>query len=101
MGSLRILHAEPLEALRRRTPTAARAFRIPERQSHLECEVGAQKIRQVSAVGADDKPYLVFAQAQMVEQEIARSIPQHLMQRRPGRCGIERRVEKLLDPCRE
>ena len=34
----------------------------------------------------------------MVEQEIARAIAQHLMQRRPRQRRVERRVEKLLDP---
>ncbi len=37
----------------------------------------------------------------MVEQEIALAIAQHLMQRRPRRRSIERRVEQRLDPGRE
>ena len=36
----------------------------------------------------------------MVEQEIARSIAQHFMQRWPRRFHVERCVEELLDPCR-
>ena len=35
----------------------------------------------------------------MVEQEIARLIAQHFVQRRPRRRRVERRVEQLLDPC--
>ena len=34
----------------------------------------------------------------MVEQEIARSIAQHFMQRRPRQRCVERRVEQLFDP---
>ena len=36
----------------------------------------------------------------MVEQEIARPIAQHLMQRLPRELGVEWRVEELLDPGR-
>ena len=94
----RILNAQPLRALRRLAAAAARAFRVPERQPHLEGEVRAQEIRKVGAVGAKDDLHLVFAETQMVEQEIARAVAQHLVQRRPRRRSVERRVEKLLDP---
>jgi hypothetical protein len=43
-------------------------------------------------------PHLVFAEAEVVEQEIARSIAQHLVQGRPRRRRLERRIEQLLDP---
>ena len=36
----------------------------------------------------------------MIEQQITRPIAQDFMQRRPRRRSVERRVEKLLDPCR-
>ena len=97
---LGILNAEPLEALRRLAAAAARALRVPERQPHLEREIRAQKVRKVGAVRAKDEPHLVFAESQMIEQDIARSIAQHFMQRRPRRRRVERRVEELLDPCR-
>src|SRR5262245_20592197 len=93
---LELLNVPPREALRRLAADAARAFRVPERQPHLECEIRAQKVREVGTVGTNDEPHLVFAQAQMVKQEIARSIAQQHMQRRPRRLCIERRVEKLL-----
>ena len=99
--ALGILNAEPLGAVRRLAAAAARALRITERQPHLEREIRAQEIRKVGAVGAKDDLHLVFAETQMVEQEIARSIAQHFVQRRPRRRRVERIVEKLLDPCRE
>ena len=36
----------------------------------------------------------------MVEQDVARAVAQHLVQRRPRRRRVERRVEQLLDPGR-
>src|SRR4029079_4735097 len=95
-----MLNTEPLIALRRLAAAAARALRISERQTHLECEIRTQKVRKVGAVGTISEPYLVSATTQMIEQKITRPIAQHFMQRRPRRCSVERRVEKLLDPCR-
>src|SRR6202022_5042496 len=43
--------------------------------------------------------HLIFAETEMVEEEIARTVAQHFVQRRPRGCGIKRRIEKLLDPC--
>ena len=71
--------------MRRLAAAAARALRVAERQPHLEREIRAQEIRKVGAVGAKDDLHLVFAETQMVEQDIARSIAQHFMQRRPRR----------------
>ena len=96
---LLVLDVPPRVALRRLAAAAARALRVPERQPHLEREIRAQEVRKVGAVGTDDEPHLVFAETQMVEQEIARLVAQHLMQRRPRRRRVERRVEQLLDPC--
>ena len=79
----RLLHARPSDAIWRLAVATARASRKAERQSHLECEIGAQEIRKVGAVGAIDQLHLVFAEAEIVEQEIARSIAQSHMQRRP------------------
>ena len=76
-------------------------FAVAERQPHLEREIRAQEIRKVGAVGAKDHLHLVFAETQMVEQDIARPVAQHLMQRRPRRRRVQRVVEQLLDPCRE
>ena len=95
---LEILDVPPRVALRRLAGAAARALRVSERQSHLEREIGAQEVRKVGAVGANDQPHLVLAQAEMVEQDIARPVAQHLMQRRPRRRRVERRVKQLLDP---
>ena len=94
----RIQNIRPRHAVRSLTPAAARAFREAVGQSHLEGVVGAQEVREVGAVGTDDHIHLVFAEPQMVEQEIARFIAQHDMQRGPRQRVVERRVEKLLDP---
>ena len=94
-----MLDVPPVVAPRRLAAAAARALRVPERQPHLECEIRAQEVRKVGAVGANDEPHLVFAETQMVEQEIARLVAQHFMQRRPRQRRLERRVEELLDPC--
>ena len=51
-GDLGMLDVEPLIALRRLAAGAARAIRIAERQPHLVCEIGAQKVDEVGAVGA-------------------------------------------------
>ena len=88
----------PLWASRRLAAVAARAFRVAERQPHLEGEIGAQEVRHVGAVGLNDQPFLILAQAQMIEQHIARRIAQHLMHRLPRRRLVERRVEQCLDP---
>ena len=78
-GLLGMLNVEPLVALRRRAAAAARAIRIAERQSHLECEIRAQKVDEVGAVGANGPDHVVFAETQIVEQEIARAVAQHFM----------------------
>ena len=96
---LLILNVPPRGALRRLAAAAARALRVAERQPHLEREIRAQEVRKVGAVGANEEPHLVFAETQVVEQDIARSIAQHLMQRLPRRRRVERRIEELLDPC--
>ena len=95
---LEILDVPPREAPRRLAAAAARALRVAERQPHLEREIGAQEVRKVGAVGANDHLHRVFVETQMVEQEIARPVAQHFMQRRPRRRRVERRVEQLLDP---
>ncbi len=95
------MNVEPLGAVRRLTAAAARALRITKRQPHFEREIRAQEIRKVGAVGAKDDLHRVLAETQMVEQDIARLIAQHIMQRRPRRRGVQRVIEKLLDPCRE
>jgi uncharacterized protein (UPF0261 family) len=59
---------------------AARAFRVAVRQAHLEGEIGAQKVRQVGTVGANDHVDFVFAQTQVIEQHVARAIAQHFVQ---------------------
>jgi len=74
---------QPRVAFRRVAAAAARAIRVAERQPHLEGKICAQKVRKLGAVGAKDESHLVFAEAQIVEQEIARSIAQHLVQSRP------------------
>jgi hypothetical protein len=66
--------------------TAARRPAAPrERQTRTAAPSNAScaQVRQVSAVGAKDESHLVFAESQIVEQEIARSIAQHLVQSRP------------------
>ena len=99
-GGSRILNVPPLGTPWRLAAVAARALRVAERQPHLEREIRAQKVGEVGAVGTNDHPHLVFAQTQIVEQEIARSIAQHLMQRLPRRLRLERCVEERLDPRR-
>src|SRR6185437_2193212 len=74
-----ILDTEPLVAFRRLAAAAARTFRVAERQTHLEGEIGAQEIRKIGAVGAIDEAHLVLAEAQMIEQDIALAITQHFM----------------------
>ena len=97
---LGMLDVEPLVALRRLAAGAARAIRIAERQPHLEGEIGAQEVDEVGAVGAKADRHVVFAETQIVEQEIARSVAQHFMPRLPGQLRVERRVEQLRDPRR-
>jgi hypothetical protein len=48
----------------------------------------------------NDRTLLVLAQAEMIEQDIARWIMQHLIHRLPRQLLVERRVEQLLDPYR-
>ena len=67
-----IWNAEPLRALRRRAAAAARALRVAERQPHLEGEIGAQEVGRSAQSGRMTMPHLVFAEAQMVEQDVAR-----------------------------
>src|SRR5262249_46495735 len=95
---LEILNVPPPVAFRPLAAATARALRVAERQPHLEREIGAQEVGKISAVGANDHAHRVFAQTQVVEQDIAPPVGQQLMQRLPGERGIERRVEELLDP---
>src|SRR2546430_17637670 len=69
----------PLGAPRSLAAAAARALRISEWQPHLEREIRAHEVWEVGAVGAKDHLHRVFAEIQMVEQEIARWVAQHLM----------------------
>ena len=68
---LEILDVKPLLARRRPAATAARAQRIAERQAHLESEVRAQEIRKVRAVRAQHDLHRVFAETEMIEQDVA------------------------------
>ena len=96
-----MLDIEPLETLRRLAAATARAVRIAERQTHLVGEIGAQEIDEVGAVGTQAGACVVFAAAQMVEQEIARLVVQHLVPCLPRQVLIDRRREQLFDPRRE
>src|SRR5262249_41481320 len=96
-----ILNVPPLATPRRLTVASPRAPRITEWQPHFECEIRAQEVRKVGAVRAKDEPHLVFAETEIVEQEITRPIAQHLVQRRPGGRRVERRIEELFYPRRE
>ena len=98
LGGRGIDDAEPLRAGRR---LAARAPRIAERQAHLEGEIGAQIVHHVGAVGLQRHRDFVFAEAERVEQDVARFIAQHVVERRPRRLLVERGVEQLLDPGRK
>ena len=95
---LEILNVPPGVALRSLAGPTARAFCVAERQAHLEREVGAQEVWQVGAVGTNNESHRVFPQTEMVEQDIARAIAQHLMQRFPRERGVEWRVKKFFDP---
>src|SRR5262249_28946841 len=79
---------------------AARALRVAVGQPNFERKIRPKKVWKIGAVGANDHSRLVLAQAQMVEQDIARSIAQHFMQRLPRWRRVERCIEQLLDPCR-
>jgi hypothetical protein len=98
---LLILDVPPPGTARRLAAAPARALRISERQTHLECEIAAQEVWEIGAVGTKDHLHRVFAETQMIEKEIACRVAQHLMQRRPRWRRVQRIVEKLLDPCRE
>src|SRR5262249_54387538 len=79
--------------------TAAAAFGVAEREPELPCEVGAEEVGQVGAVGLEAKPACaVLAEAEMVVQEIALGVPCDLVQRTPSRLRIEGIVEEVLDP---
>ena len=93
-----VLDVPPLWAFRRLTAVTARAFRIAERQPHLEGEIGAKEIRDVGAVGLQDEAFVVLAKIEIVEQDVARAIVQHVMHRLPRGLLVERRVEEFLDP---
>src|SRR6202034_1912164 len=69
----RLMHlsADPAEAFWRVAAAAARALRIAERQPHLEREIGAQEIRQIGTVWPQHDAHLVFAETQIIEQDIA------------------------------
>ncbi len=80
----------------------ARALGIAERQPELPREVGAQKVRQVGAVGREPKPArLVLAEPHVVVEEVPRGIAGHLIEAVPARLGVERVVEELRDPHRK
>src|SRR5262249_43588347 len=66
-------------------------------EAHLVREVRSQGVGKICAVGTKID-FSVFVEAEMVEQEIARGVAHHLVQRRPRRLRIERIVEQLLDP---
>jgi hypothetical protein len=76
---------------------ASRAFREAVGQPHLVREVRSQGVGKIGAVGTKID-FSVFVEAEMVEQEIARGVAHHLVQRRPRRLRFERIVEQLLDP---
>ena len=95
------LDACPAEALWRFSCAAARALRKAERQSHFERKIRAQKVGKIGAIGTKNHLHLVFTEAEMIEQDVSRSIAQHFVQGRPRRRRIERCIEKLLDPCRK
>src|SRR5262249_58172231 len=69
-GGLRrflILNVPPLRTFRRRAAASARAFRIAERQPHLEGKIGAQKIGNIGTVRLHDEPFLVLAEPKRIE----------------------------------
>src|SRR5262245_12115869 len=68
---LEILNVPPRVALGSFAGATARAFRVAERQAHLEREIGAQEVRQVGAVGTNNESHRVFTQTQMVEKDVA------------------------------
>ena len=97
----RMLHVEPLVALRWLAAGAARAIRIAERQAHFVGEIGAQEVDEIGAIGTKAGLRIILAATQIVEQEIARLVVQHFMPRLPGQVLVGRRVKQLLDPRRK
>src|ERR1700746_1598149 len=91
-----MLDVEPLVAL-----AAAPAIRIAEWQPHLVRKIGAQEESKVGAVGTKVDRHVIFAEAQIVEQNITRSIAQDFVPGFPRWFGVKRRVEQLRDPCRK
>ncbi len=91
----------PLHAARRRAAATARAIGVAERQPELPREVRAEEERQVGAVGLEvqaARPVLV--EPQMIVEEVTRRVAEHRLEMLPARLGVERIVEKTLDPCR-
>ncbi len=97
---VRVLHVEPLVAFRR-TAAAARTIGIAERQSHLVGEVSTQEVDEVGAVGLQATLAFVFIAAEIVGEEVARLVAQHVIPGLPVQVLIGRRVEQLGDPGRE
>src|SRR4029077_16635841 len=77
------LDARPAEALWRLSGSAARALREAEWQSHFEREIRAQKVREIGAIGTQNDLHLIFTETKMIEQDVSRSIAQHLVQSGP------------------
>ena len=93
---LGMLDVEPLVAL-----AAARAIRIAEWQPHLVRKIGAQEVCKICAVGMKVDRHIVFAETQIIEEKITRSIAQYFVPGFPRRLRVKRCIEKFRDPCRE
>ena len=76
-------------------------FEYPNGNPILNAKYARKKYGRSAQSGRMTCSELVFAETQMVEQDIALLVAQHFMQRRPRRRRVERRVEELLDPCRD
>jgi hypothetical protein len=96
---LGMLRVKPLIALRRPAGETARA--IAERQPHLVRKISAQEVDEIGAVGAAAGLRFVFVASGIAEQEIAGLVAQHLVPDLPVQILVGRRIEQLLDPCRE
>ena len=102
-----VLDIPPDRASRSFAAAAARAFRVAVGQAHLECEIGAQEIRKVGAIGTDEQIDLVFLQAEMIVQQIARrdraarhAAPATTARRRAARRTASRSRPSRDFPCR-
>ena len=99
-GRLLVREHEARLARRHVAAAAAIALRDPEREAQLEREVGAQEVRQIRAVGADDRRVVrVLTAGEVIEEEVPLPVAQDLVQRRPARHLAVGGVEELLDPC--